>query len=83
MLQELKARGVDAVMVMVIDRAGSKSTGIPRSAPMVSGDPSTTQLIDSRGDPGGTSPRISDWRRCSPATAAAVEGDVPKLLRSP
>jgi putative ABC transport system substrate-binding protein len=61
MLQELKARGVDAVMVIGYRTAlAAKSTGIPTIGANGLGDPVETKLIDSLAHPGGNITGISD-----------------------
>ena len=61
MLQELKARGVDAVIVIGYRTAlAAKPTGIPTIGANGLGDPVETKLIDSLAHPGGNITGISD-----------------------
>jgi putative ABC transport system substrate-binding protein len=61
MLQELKARGVDAVIVIGYRTAlAAKSTGIPTVGANGLGDPVETKLINSLAHPGGNITGISD-----------------------
>jgi putative ABC transport system substrate-binding protein len=61
LLQELKARDVDAVIVIGYPAAlAAKSTGIPTVGANGLGDPVETRLIDSLAHPGGNITGISD-----------------------
>jgi putative ABC transport system substrate-binding protein len=61
LLQELKARDVDAVIVVGYPAAlAAKSTGIPMVGAFGLGDPVETRLIDSLAHPGGNITGISD-----------------------
>ena len=61
LLQELKARDVDAVIVIGYPAAlAAKSTGIPTVGAFGLGDPVETRLIDSLAHPGGDITGISD-----------------------
>jgi putative ABC transport system substrate-binding protein len=61
LLGELKARGVDAVVVIGYPAAlVAKSTGIPTVGATGLGDPVETKLIDSLAHPGGNITGISD-----------------------
>jgi putative ABC transport system substrate-binding protein len=61
MLQELKARNVDAIIVVGYRTAlAAKSTGIPTIGANGLGDPVETKLIDSLVHPGGNITGISD-----------------------
>jgi ABC-type uncharacterized transport system substrate-binding protein len=61
MLQELKVRGVDAVIVIGYRTAlAAKPTGIPTIGANGLGDPVETKLIDSLAHPGGNITGISD-----------------------
>jgi putative ABC transport system substrate-binding protein len=61
MLQELTARGVDAVIVIGYRTAlAAKPTGIPTIGANGLGDPVETKLIDSLAHPGGNITGISD-----------------------
>jgi len=61
LLQELKARDVDAVIVVGYPAAlAAKSTGIPTVGANGLGDPVETRLIDSLAHPGGNITGISD-----------------------
>lgn len=61
LLQELKARDVDAVIVVGYPAAlAAKSTGIPTVGAFGLGDPVETRLIDSLAHPGGNITGISD-----------------------
>jgi putative ABC transport system substrate-binding protein len=61
MLQELKARNVDAIIVIGYRTAlAAKSTGIPTIGANGLGDPVETKLIDSLAHPGGNITGISD-----------------------
>jgi ABC-type uncharacterized transport system substrate-binding protein len=61
LLQELKARDVDAVIVVGYPAAlAAKSTGIPMVGALGLGDPVETRLIDSLAHPGGNITGISD-----------------------
>jgi putative ABC transport system substrate-binding protein len=61
LLGELKARGVDAVMVVGYPAAlAAKSTGIPTVGANGLGDPVETKLIESLAHPGGNITGISD-----------------------
>ena len=60
-LQELKARGVDAIIVVGYRTAlAAKSTGIPTVGANGLGDPVETRLIESLKHPGGNITGISD-----------------------
>jgi putative ABC transport system substrate-binding protein len=61
MLDELKARGVDAIIVIGYRTAlAAKPTGIPTIGANGIGDPVETKLIDSLAHPGGNITGISD-----------------------
>jgi len=61
MLQELKARNVDAIIVIGYRTAlAAKSTGIPTIGANGLGDPVETKLIESLAHPGGNITGISD-----------------------
>lgn len=61
LLQELKARGVDAIVVVGYPAAlAAKSTNIPTVGANGLGDPVETRLIDSLAHPGGNITGISD-----------------------
>jgi putative tryptophan/tyrosine transport system substrate-binding protein len=61
MLQELKSRSVDAIIVIGYRTAlAAKSTGIPTIGANGLGDPVETKLIDSLAHPGGNITGISD-----------------------
>jgi putative ABC transport system substrate-binding protein len=61
LLQELKARDVDAIVVVGYPAAlAAKSTGIPTVGANGLGDPVETRLIDSLAHPGGNITGISD-----------------------
>jgi putative ABC transport system substrate-binding protein len=61
LLQELKASGVDAIVVVGFPSAlAAKSTGIPTVGASGLGDPVETKLIDSLAHPGGKITGISD-----------------------
>jgi putative ABC transport system substrate-binding protein len=61
MLQELKSRSVDAIIVIGFRTAlAAKSTGIPTIGANGLGDPVETKLIDSLAHPGGNITGISD-----------------------
>ena len=61
LLQELKARDVDALVVVGYPAAlAAKSTGVPTVGAIGLGDPVETRLIDSLAHPAATSPGISD-----------------------
>jgi putative tryptophan/tyrosine transport system substrate-binding protein len=60
-LQQLKARDVDAIIVVGYPAAlAARSTGIPTVGVTGLGDPVATKLIDSLAHPGGTITGISD-----------------------
>jgi|tagenome__1003787_1003787.scaffolds.fasta_scaffold20732768_1 putative ABC transport system substrate-binding protein len=61
MLEELKSRGVDAIIVVGYRTAlAAKLTGIPTIGAIGLGDPVETRLIDSLAHPGGNITGISD-----------------------
>jgi ABC-type uncharacterized transport system substrate-binding protein len=61
LLQELKARGVDALIVVGYPAAvAAKSAGIPTVGAFGLGDPVETKLIDTLAHPGGNITGISD-----------------------
>jgi len=61
LLQDMKARGVDAVIVVGFPAAlAAKSVGIPTVGAVGLGDPVETRLIDSLAHPGGNITGISD-----------------------
>jgi putative ABC transport system substrate-binding protein len=61
MLEELKSRGVDAIIVIGYPTAlAAKPTGIPTIGATGLGDPVETRLIDSLAHPGGNITGISD-----------------------
>ena len=61
LFRELKARGVDAIIVIGYPAAlAAKSTGIPTVGANGLGDPVETRLIDSLAHPGGNITGISD-----------------------
>ena len=61
MLDELKSRGVDAIIVIGYPTAlAAKPTGIPTIGAIGLGDPVETRLIDSLAHPGGNITGISD-----------------------
>ncbi len=61
LLQELKVRDVDAIVVVGYPAAlAAKSTGIPTVGANGLGDPVETRLIDSLAHPGGNITGISD-----------------------
>jgi putative tryptophan/tyrosine transport system substrate-binding protein len=61
MLEELKARGVDAIIVLGYPTAlAAKAAGIPTVGANGLGDPVETRLIDSLAHPGGNITGISD-----------------------
>src|ERR1700688_3114168 len=61
LLEELKARNVDAIIVVGYPAAlAAKSTGIPTVGAVGLGDPVETRLIDSLAHPGGNITGISD-----------------------
>src|SRR5258707_6726457 len=61
LLEELKARNVDAIIVIGYPAAvAAKSTGIPTVGAIGLGDPVETRLIDSLAHPGGNITGISD-----------------------
>jgi len=61
MLEQLKSRGVDAIIVIGYPTAlAAKPTGIPTIGAIGLGDPVETRLIDSLAHPGGNITGISD-----------------------
>ncbi|SDH89625.1 MULTISPECIES: ABC transporter substrate-binding protein [Bradyrhizobium] len=61
MLEELKSRGIDAIVVIGYPTAlAAKPTGIPTIGATGLGDPVETRLIDSLAHPGGNITGISD-----------------------
>jgi putative tryptophan/tyrosine transport system substrate-binding protein len=70
LLAELKARDVDAIIVVGYPAAlAAKSAGIPTVGANGLGDPVETRLIDSLAHPGGNITGISDVAASLPPSA--------------